>query len=259
MLNNHSDLAAALSRRLPSAALTDCRMERVSGLTGESWRIRTAESDWLARRMTTHKRMLGVDAAREYRILRRLSASGLAPRPVALISRWLLVEWTAGESLSPAQWLDCLDSGALARRLVQLHRLPRYGYPLELHSRFEAYWQLTDPARRTPAWLRLHRMFMASSLPRPLKIAPLHMDVHADNLIRDSRQAMRFIDWEYAADGDFALELAALFRGNEMSSGQQRVFFTTLPGLRRGSFLGGDDAADRRLVALGRLSDADVV
>jgi len=204
--------------------LAGCRMETVSGLTGENWRIRAAEHDWLARQVTPHKRMLGADNWREYRILRQLSISGLAPRPVALVPGWLLVDWVAGESLSPVQWQDCLHRGALARRLGQLHRLPRYGYPLVLHRRYEAYWQFTDPARRSPAWLRLHQRFMARNAPVPLKVAPLHMDLHAGNVIHDRQGALRFIDWEYAGDGDFALELAALFRGNDLSDRQQSAF-----------------------------------
>jgi thiamine kinase len=35
------------------------------------------------------------------------------------------------------------------------------------------------------------------------------MDVHAGNLIADEK-GLHLIDWEYAADGDVALELAAL-------------------------------------------------
>nr|WP_255557325.1 phosphotransferase [Sodalis sp. dw_96] len=209
---------------MPSAALAGCLLDKVSGLTGENWRIRAAELDWLARQATPHKRMLGADNKREYRILRQLFASGLSPRPVALIPLGLVVDWTAGESLSAEQWHDCLLNGALARRLGQLHRLPRYGYPLTLHRRYETYWQFTDPGRRSPAWLRLHQRFMARKTPRPLKVVPLHMDVHAGNLIRDRQGEIRLIDWEYAADGDFALELAAIFRGNDLSDSQRAVF-----------------------------------
>ncbi|WP_413742643.1 phosphotransferase [Sodalis sp. RH15] len=224
MCNPDFDLALWLRRLLPPSASAGCQIEKVSGLSGESRRVRAGERDWLARQVTPHKRMLGADNVREYRILRQLSASGLAPRPVALIPRGLVVDWTPGESLSAVQWQECLNNGSLPRRIGQLHRLPRYGYPLALHGRYETYWQLTDPARRCPAWLRLHQRFMAQKPPTPLKVVPMHMDVHADNLIRDRQGAISLIDWEYAADGDFALELAALFRGNGLNIRQQTVF-----------------------------------
>ena len=39
------------------------------------------------------------------------------------------------------------------------------------------------------------------------EISPLHMDVHAGNLVH-SASGLKLIDWEYAGDGDIALELA---------------------------------------------------
>ena len=43
---------------------------------------------------------------------------------------------------------------------------------------------------------------------RPLRLALLHMDIHGGNVIRH-RDSLQLIDWEYASDGDVALELAA--------------------------------------------------
>ncbi len=50
----------------------------------------------------------------------------------------------------------------------------------------------------------------AEGEPRPLRLAPLHMDVHAGNIIHNE-SGLRLIDWEYAGDGDIALELAAVW------------------------------------------------
>ncbi len=49
--------------------------------------------------------------------------------------------------------------------------------------------------------------------PRPLSLSPLHMDVHAGNLVH-SASGLKLIDWEYAGDGDIALELAAVWVEN---------------------------------------------
>lgn len=36
-----------------------------------------------------------------------------------------------------------------------------------------------------------------------LRLGPLHMDVHGDNIVRTA-SGLRLIDWEYAGDGDIA-------------------------------------------------------
>ena len=82
------------------------------------------------------------------------------------------------------------------------------------------------------------------------------MDIHPGNLLATG-EGLRLIDWEYAADGDVALDIAALFRGNGWSAGQQQRFcsttravaITTSPGCRRSA----------PLAAVGGLSDAAVV
>ncbi|MBA2816745.1 phosphotransferase [Candidatus Pantoea persica] len=57
--------------------------------------------------------------------------------------------------------------------------------------------------------LLLHKLAPRGLTPRSLRLVPLHMDVHVDNLIA-AGQGLHLIDWEYAADGDVALELATL-------------------------------------------------
>ncbi len=209
-----------LARRLPGIDPGACRVEPVGGLTGESWRIRAPGVDWLVRAATPQHPALGVDRQREYRILRHLQPRQLAPRPIAPKTPWLVVEWLAGETLSAADWHRALADGTLAGRLLHLHRGPRCGYPLALRPRYAACWQASDPGRRSPAWLRLHQRFMRGKMPAPLHIVPLHMDVHPGNLVRADDGGLRLIDWEYAGDGDIALELAALARGNQLDGRQ---------------------------------------
>ncbi len=49
------------------------------------------------------------------------------------------------------------------------------------------------------------------------------MDIHPGNLLTTGEE-LRLIDWEYAADGDIALDIAALFRSNGWSAEQQQRF-----------------------------------
>lgn len=101
----------------------------------------------------------------------------------------------------------------LAGLLYYLHQQPRFGWRITLLPLLELYWQQSDPARRTVGWLRRLKRLRKAREPRPLRLSPLHMDVHAGNLVH-SASGLKLIDWEYAGDGDIALELAAVWVEN---------------------------------------------
>ncbi|MCY0518119.1 thiamine kinase, partial [Pseudomonas aeruginosa] len=101
-------------------------------------------------------------------------------------------------------------SPQLSGLLYDLHQQPRFGWRVSLTPLLAQYWQRCDPARRKPRWLRWHQRLRRQGEPRPLRLAPLHMDVHAGNIIHNE-SGLRLIDWEYAGDGDIALELAAVW------------------------------------------------
>ena len=106
------------------------------------------------------------------------------------------------------------DADELAGLLYHLHQQPQLGWRISLLPLLEQYWQCGDPARRTPCWLRALKRLRKSGEPRPLRLGPLHMDVHGDNIVRTA-SGLRLIDWEYAGDGDIALELAAVWVNDE--------------------------------------------
>lgn len=100
------------------------------------------------------------------------------------------------------------DADATAALMYHLHQQKPFGWRVSLLPLLERYWQGASPARRTPLWLRLLKRLRHVGEPQPLRLAPLHMDIHAGNIIV-TPTGLRLIDWEYAADGDIALELAA--------------------------------------------------
>ncbi len=106
------------------------------------------------------------------------------------------------------------DADELAALLYHLHQQPRFGWRIALSPLLAQYWSCCDPARRTPFWLRRLKQLQKNGEPRPLRLAPLHMDVHGDNIVLTSA-GLRLIDWEYAGDGDIALELAAVWVEDE--------------------------------------------
>ncbi|KFK96496.1 MULTISPECIES: thiamine kinase [unclassified Serratia (in: enterobacteria)] len=221
-LSSEAQLRQLVSSRLPAVNTAGCRFSPIQGLTGTSWLIEGAGICLLARQQMQDKYALGVSRRREGRVLKRCGA-GIGPQIWLQTPGWLIVEWLVGENVKEASFLALNESGELATLLAELHQRPLSGYRLNLQQQLADYWQHIDRRRITPAWLRWQRTFMQNSPPQPLKLAPLHMDVHAGNLLVQGER-LRLIDWEYAADGDIALELAALFRFNQLSTIDQQHF-----------------------------------
>lgn len=204
MLSPSSRLSreAVLARYFPHyhfAALPAC-----AGLSGGSCIIIGQQGKRLVLRQHHDAFAPEYHFRRQYRALRSLPAN-LAPRPVRYFSGWMAVEYLEGE-VAP----ELPNADELASLLVRLHRQPRFGWRVMLLPLLERYWQCCDPARRFSQWLRYLKRLRQQGEPQPLRLAPLHMDVHAGNIIR-SGYGSRLIDWEYAGDGDIALELAGVW------------------------------------------------
>ncbi|MGC6386508.1 phosphotransferase [Ewingella sp. S1.OA.A_B6] len=208
-----------IAQKFPAAFSAGFCLSQVAGLSGESWKIETRERNWLARIQSPARTALGVERQREKEILQRVAHLNIAPRVKLYSPPWLVVEWLEGHSCEGHP----VEIVPLAELLARLHQVPPHGYLLQLKQQFSLHWQQIDRRRLSPRWLRLQHRFMRQSLPVPLKMAVIHMDVHPGNLIT-SEQGLQLIDWEYAAGGDIALELATLFRGNNWLAEQQQRF-----------------------------------
>lgn len=145
---------------------------------------------------------------RQYRALQSLPAT-IAPRVMGYYPGWMAVEFLDGEIRSTLP-----ESQSVVALLYHLHQQRRFGWRVLLLPLLERYWQFSDPARRTPQWLARIKQLRNQGEPRPLRLVPLHMDVHAGNIIH-TQGGLRLIDWEYAGDGDIALELAAIWVESE--------------------------------------------
>lgn len=195
-------LLARIEARLPGVAAG--RLTPLQGLTGHSSKLESERGAFIAR-PAPQPAIPFVDRQREARLLRKLHPSGLTPRPLPGDAQLLLLPWRAGEPLSPQAFQQRRDE--VVTLLLRLHQQPPTGYRLLLLPLLWRYWQLCR--QRHPGWQRALRRLARVGEPAPLRLAPLHMDVHAGNLIADG-EGLHLIDWEYAADGDVALELAAL-------------------------------------------------
>ncbi len=222
-------LSRLIAQQFP-AAKTAGSFFPLPGLTGMSGKVELEGTTLLARYQSQQEPIPGVDRRREYHILRKLDGTGLAPEVHGYADNWLLLSWQAGERLSDAGFLQALES--VTECVASLHRQKLSGYRLSVLSLLEQYWQLSRPARRHCGWLRALRWLQKHGEPRPLRLSLLHMDVHAGNIIRGSN-GLKLIDWEYASDGDVALELAAIALSNQLSDAQQQEMTEHYASLQR--------------------------
>ncbi|WP_058913992.1 thiamine kinase [Entomohabitans teleogrylli] len=172
------------------------------GLNGGTLRLVTQVGPLSLRRAMSDA-MPGVSLSRHYRALKRM-APQLAPTPRGLESGYLIAEWLEGEVVERLPPLP-----QLAGLLYHLHHRPLFGWRITLRPLLAFYWGQADPARRSLDWLQQWQRLARQGEPHPLRLAPLHMDIHAGNLVWQP-DGLRLIDWEYAGDGDVALELAAV-------------------------------------------------
>lgn len=173
------------------------------GLSGNSWLHHAEQVRQVIRYQPINTPY--VNRQREFRILHKLAASQLAVPPLSLDHGQLTVAWLAGTPLDAEQFHP--TNPQLMTLITSLHHQPRFGYPLSLSKLVARYWQLCR--QRNPLWLKQLQRLRRKGEPRPLRLVPLHMDIHPGNIIQ-TEQGLRLIDWEYAADGCLAVELATL-------------------------------------------------
>ena len=200
MHNNKPERDAILSRFFPQ--FTPVAGQATPGLSGGSVIVENGNQRVVLRYQ--HATTASAPFLRQYHVLKRLPDS-LAPMPLRYGEGWMAVDYLSGEvkTALPA-------AHALAEVLYHLHQQPCFGWRITLLPLLEQYWQQAASTRRTPFWLRQLKKLRRQGEPGVMRLAPLHMDVHAGNLVH-SAHGLRLIDWEYAGDGDIALELASVW------------------------------------------------
>ena len=204
---NNSALQNVIDQYLPAAQAAGC-FTQLKGLSGGSLHFTVGTQEYVARHQLQLP-MPGVSLKRQHRALKHIT-QGIGPRPVCLAKGWLIVEWLDGEVKSELPSLQTLTS-----LLYDLHHHPCFGWRISLLPLLEYYWQSAAAERRSLTWLKQLKKMSRQGEPKPLRLAPLHMDVHAGNLVHQP-EGLKLIDWEYAGDGDVALELAAIVAANNI-------------------------------------------
>ncbi|PKH26331.1 thiamine kinase [Enterobacterales bacterium CwR94] len=217
MQTSHIDnrLIQILAQHQPAALAAGSFLPQ-QGLSGQTLIVGEGHAKAVAR-AEPHLSMPWVSRRREYAILKQLQGQGLGPTPVVWASPWLVVEHLPGNALSAAETGEHIAE--VADLLARLHHQPLCGQRISMTDLLAQYWQRCQT--HSPQWLRRWRRLQRQGEPKPLRLALLHMDVHGGNVIATA-QGLRLIDWEYAGDGDIALELAAASLMTPLRPAQQQ-------------------------------------
>ncbi len=134
--------------------------------------------------------------------------SAIAPRAYLYTGEWMAIDYLPGETKAALP-----SSSELAALLYDLHRQSCFGWRIMLLPLLEGYWHAAR-GRRTPFWLRRLKRLRQQGEPTPLRWRRyIWMCMRAIWFM--VRKGVRLIDWEYAGDGDIALELAAVWMDND--------------------------------------------
>ncbi|GAA3532406.1 choline kinase family protein [Zobellella aerophila] len=175
------------------------------GLTNRSWRLDTLNGSYWLRLGCTRPEWLGIDRQRELCAHRAAADEGLAPvvrfaEPALGI---LVLDWL---DESPWPQLDAVAVATLAVALNKLHGLSPPLPQLDLRVQLAGY---LSRLRQLPAEIAaVLPLFERPALNRPFTPVFCHNDLNGTNLLGPRPW---LIDWEYAAMGDAAFELAVVW------------------------------------------------
>ncbi len=156
---------------------------------------------------------LGVNRLREKAVLEAIEGQAWAPTVLSITNEWLLTEWEEGQV--PASGSET-DLEWLAGALRSVHSIAVSATPLNVAHQIEHLQEQGPPLESAIASaLRAH--CEAYRLPRSLALC--HHDWHPGNLVvSDDRWVL--LDWEFAALGDPAMDVAAAAQGFGLTDAQ---------------------------------------
>lgn len=191
------------------------------GYTNRCWRLKAASGVYWLRLGSPHARLLGINREHELLAHRAAASAGLAPRvrfaePERGI---LLLDWLAEHDWRQAPG----DMNALMGKVARLHRLDATlslaALPLlDICAQAAHYCQQLRPL--APELACYLPYFSHSALNLPFQPVLCHHDINAANVLGDRPW---LLDWEYAALGDAAFELAVIADSFNLNTAQQQA------------------------------------
>ncbi|MHA7878998.1 MAG: phosphotransferase [Saccharospirillum sp.] len=194
---------------------------RPGGLCNRLYRLHSHEGAFALRVNHPGSAQLGVDRVLEQRVLAAIAGQDWSPEVLECASGWLLSRWVDG--VTPARG-ERVDLPHLTTLMQSVHTVEVEGPVLNMAVRLQALLD-AGPAWPEPALEGVQALLAAYRLPDTLCLC--HHDWHPGNvLVQGERWVL--LDWEYAALGDPAMDVAAAWAGFDLSSDQAEALADAL-------------------------------
>nr|ELR5229698.1 phosphotransferase [Providencia rettgeri] len=229
-MSNMQSLLALLSAHFPAISNKCWEISPLDGLSGGSFLVQSRQPNYplklVARADTYRQNALYVSRRKEARILRQIQHLPFAQAVVAHNAEWLVLAWSEGQHPSEDLFYSQEFQQKLASIVATLHCSSLLTYTLPLRAEIAHYGERVDQQRLSPRWKRLHRDFLQKKMPKTLKLAAAHMDIHPKNIIIQEDDKLMLLDWEYTANTDIAFSLETYFQFNNLTVRQRQQFLT---------------------------------
>lgn len=219
---------AALAMHDSTTGFAESRFTRIDGSrTNFAWHAAAGQQHAFVRVAREGTEALGADLQAEARILRLVSAAGIAP-PVLRCDpsqRLLVTRWIESSTSEPNAG-DIAVVTAVAQALARLHQL---AVPADLRRiRFDNQARMlraTLPASAIASRLQAVANAVFAQLDdRPVATVLCHHDIHAANIVIDTDERLWVVDWEYAGLNDPVFDLASFSSQCALSAASLREF-----------------------------------
>ncbi|EAR10168.1 LPS biosynthesis choline kinase [Reinekea blandensis] len=198
-------------RQLDPIVGPDVQVSRIDhALTNACYRLETPTERYVLRLNNPLSKSMGIDRHRERLILESIASKPFAPLTAGISEDWLLSRWIPEQ---PSALITSTD--ALTTLLDDVHAvdIPDTLPPLLVTDQIQHLSQHQQQPL-DPAELRRIERACQNYQP-PLHLVLCHHDWHPGNLLGTDEQPV-LIDWEYAAPGDPAIDLACLCHGMKL-------------------------------------------
>ncbi|MBT8087297.1 MAG: phosphotransferase [Gammaproteobacteria bacterium] len=185
------------------------------GLTNRTWRLQQDGREAVIKIDDAPRSAPYGSRAEEAEMQSAAARAGLANAVLYADSRVYLTEYASGRVWDGTFFDEEGNLEQLALALKELHALPPSGRRFDAAGAARIY---AERIKAPQASLAGQCIGIVEATPRPDEVCFCHNDLVAENII--STPAIRFLDWEYAADNEPMFDLATIIEHHALDAAQ---------------------------------------
>ncbi len=198
------------------------------GITNQNYRVDIGDASFVMRIGGAKTELLGIDRANEYAATKAAAEIGIAPEVVDFIEPegYLVTRFIRGRQVPLDEMRQEKTIHEIARTLKKIHALSPIRATFSPFNVVRDYDKLARENGVTTfpenyAWLR-ERMAVIETAFNHYNAVPVlcHNDLLNGNFLRDEKNRIRILDWEYAGIGDLFFDLANFSAHHELNDEQ---------------------------------------